>query len=327
MLRLSIIIPVYNVEKYLDQCVSSLFRQGLDENEFEVLLIDDGSTDSSLEISHRWLKIHNNIHVYHQKNQGQAVARNWGIENAKGEYLMFVDSDDYLYENSLFVPMRLISENDYDCIHFVMGIEREDGSVSPRRIDSAKYGQTYSGKFVALNFNMYGSICSYIFKSDLFKATPLRFKSGFVHEDCELWFRLVPKICKIYFYNGLVYHYRFNTNSTDRSLDLNSIKRKYNSDLLVAAELNKLIHNGDLSAELKKHYTRIQNSLVVSHHRAYLQNPKLFPSKNYYYAFVRNLGLLPSFGFARSFRSTLYLHYINLKFLLHKHKITIVCEL
>ena len=100
-LKLSIIIPVYNVEKYIEVCIESLYKQNISEDEFEVILINDGSTDNSLSILQRFEIQHTNITVISQRNQGLSVTRNNGIKAAKGEYILFVDSDDLIIKNSL----------------------------------------------------------------------------------------------------------------------------------------------------------------------------------------------------------------------------------
>ena len=94
-IKVSIIVPVYNVEKYLVQCIESILVQKL--NNYEVILIDDGSTDNSGKICDEYSNKYNEIVVIHQENTGLSGARNTGIKVAKGEYLMFVDSDDYIY--------------------------------------------------------------------------------------------------------------------------------------------------------------------------------------------------------------------------------------
>ena len=91
---LSIIVPVYNVEKYLKTCINSLLEQKLDA--YEIILVDDGSTDSSGGICDEYAKKHEKIQVIHKKNGGLSSARNTGIENAVGKYIGFVDSDDYI---------------------------------------------------------------------------------------------------------------------------------------------------------------------------------------------------------------------------------------
>ena len=100
-MNLSIIIPIYNVEQYVRACLESVFKQGLDENTFEVILINDGTKDKSFEIIKDIVNQHNNIIVIEQTNQGLSAARNTGLSKAKGDYILFVDSDDLLIENSL----------------------------------------------------------------------------------------------------------------------------------------------------------------------------------------------------------------------------------
>lgn len=101
MTQLSIIVPVYNVEKYIRPCIESIFKQGLDEECFEVIIVNDGTQDHSMEMIEDIIQQHNNITVINQENQGLSIARNNGIAAAKGEYILMPDSDDLLIENSL----------------------------------------------------------------------------------------------------------------------------------------------------------------------------------------------------------------------------------
>lgn len=101
MLSLSIIVPVYNVEKYIRPCIESIFNQGLDEECFEVIIINDGTKDKSMEMIADIISQHNNVTVINQENQGLSVVRNNGIALAKGEYILMPDSDDLLIENSV----------------------------------------------------------------------------------------------------------------------------------------------------------------------------------------------------------------------------------
>jgi glycosyltransferase involved in cell wall biosynthesis len=98
---LSIIVPIYNVEKYVRTCIESIFRQGLDENRFEVIIVNDGTQDKSMEVITDIISQHSNIIVIEQENQGLSVARNNGIAKASGEYLFMPDSDDLLFYGSL----------------------------------------------------------------------------------------------------------------------------------------------------------------------------------------------------------------------------------
>ena len=101
MIELSIIVPVYNVEKYVHACLESIFKQGLDDASFEVIIVNDGSTDRSMEMIEYIISQHRNITVINQDNKGLSIARNNGIANAKGKYILMPDSDDLLIENSL----------------------------------------------------------------------------------------------------------------------------------------------------------------------------------------------------------------------------------
>ena len=101
MIKLSIIIPVYQVEQYVHACLESVFSQGLDDEDFEVIIINDGTKDRSMEVIQDIIDQHNNITVINQENLELSMARNNGMAIARGEYIMFVDSDDLLVDDSL----------------------------------------------------------------------------------------------------------------------------------------------------------------------------------------------------------------------------------
>lgn len=116
MTKLSIIVPVYNVEKYIRPCIESIFKQGLDEHEFEVIIINDGTMDNSMEMIADIINQHENISVINQENQGLSIARNKGIATAKGQYILMPDSDDILIENSLKPLLGLAIESQADVV-------------------------------------------------------------------------------------------------------------------------------------------------------------------------------------------------------------------
>ena len=99
--KLSIILPVYNVERYILPCMKSIFKQGLDDADFEIIIVNDGTKDRSMEMIADIVQAHNNITIINQENQGLSVVRNNGIAAAKGEYILMPDSDDLLIENSV----------------------------------------------------------------------------------------------------------------------------------------------------------------------------------------------------------------------------------
>ena len=115
MVKVSIIVPVYNVEKYLSKCLESLINQTL--KDIEIICVNDGSTDNSLSILKEYANKDSRIKIIDKQNEGVSVARNTGIEVATGEYLIFVDSDDYLVENACEKALNTIEHNNSDiCI-------------------------------------------------------------------------------------------------------------------------------------------------------------------------------------------------------------------
>lgn len=103
MILLSIIVPVYNIENYITRCIESLLNQEFSPNEYEIILINDGSTDNSGQICQHYTILYNNIILINQINQGVSAARNLGLEMARGKFICFVDGDDYLISNGLSI--------------------------------------------------------------------------------------------------------------------------------------------------------------------------------------------------------------------------------
>ncbi|HXJ98330.1 MAG TPA: glycosyltransferase [Gelidibacter sp.] len=118
-MKLSVIIPVYNVEKYVAKCLDSVLDQGLDENEYEIIVVNDGTPDGSMEIVGKYAKKHKHIHVINKENGGLSSARNCGIDHAKGKYIYFIDSDDYLVSNSLNVLVDTCERHNLNVLTFL----------------------------------------------------------------------------------------------------------------------------------------------------------------------------------------------------------------
>lgn len=118
-LMLSIIVPIYNASKYLNRCIDSILNQGLDENDYEIILINDGSTDNSLSICNRYVDTKPSIiKVIDKLNEGVAAARNCGINHALGKYIYFIDADDYLIPNGLNYIITSFLDDSIDILSF-----------------------------------------------------------------------------------------------------------------------------------------------------------------------------------------------------------------
>lgn len=129
MIKLSIIVPIYGVEQYLRKCVDSLLNQDILSTEYEIILVEDGGHDKCPQICDDYAAAHDNIRVVHRKNGGLSAARNSGIEIARGEYIMFVDSDDYLQPNVLAALLKRMVEEQLDILRYNYQNVRENGEV------------------------------------------------------------------------------------------------------------------------------------------------------------------------------------------------------
>lgn len=184
---MSIIIPVYNVEQYLNRCIDSLLKQDL--TDCEIILVDDGSTDSSGAICDTY-KDNTNIKIIHKSNGGLSDARNAGIGNALGEYFFFLDSDDFIAEDAIQkIKMHLINSK-CDVLVFKSKLYYEDGMIKDEldySIGSGVYSSQEYMKIIKENPNSVLFCAPYhICKRKLVEHLRLEFQKGILHED-ELW--------------------------------------------------------------------------------------------------------------------------------------------
>jgi len=128
----SIIVPVYNSEKYLRTCLDSLLQQKFEK--YELLLIDNNSTDQSAKICREYQNIFNNIHLIEQRKKGASAARNIGLDNAHGKYILFVDSDDFVEPNLLNELFEVVKDFQYDLVYFNMNI-LNSGTLSVNKLE------------------------------------------------------------------------------------------------------------------------------------------------------------------------------------------------
>jgi glycosyltransferase involved in cell wall biosynthesis len=207
-IKVSIIVPVYNVEKYLDKCIGSVLNQTL--KEYELILINDGSTDKSGEICDYYRECDERVKVVHSKNFGPSAARNIGINLAKGEYLGFIDSDDWvepdMYENLYDACVKTHSELAITGIREV----NEDGLELNKYIPS-------NITFSEILKRAYP--CNKLFKRSLFIENNLFFPTGRYYEDVELIPKLYIKSRGITSVSNISYNYLKRNGSTTTSRD------------------------------------------------------------------------------------------------------------
>lgn len=201
---LSIIIPVYNVEKYITRCLDSIYDQNFDETLFEVIAVNDGSPDNSLSILERYKEIHQNFSIHTKENGGLSSARNKGLELAKGRYVWFVDSDDWITDDSLKTIFEII-EKGYDVISTTLIYSYDDESKNrPERF--IKYDKMVSPDDYILNYSI-GASQRYIIKKQFLEKHNIQFYSGIYHEDEEFGPRLIAPCEKVYLLAKSIYYY------------------------------------------------------------------------------------------------------------------------
>lgn len=203
---LSVIVPVYNVEKYLKRCLESILVQSW--NDYEIILVDDGSTDSSAQICDLYAEKYEMIRVIHKENKGLSDTRNRGIEEASGEYVYFPDSDDWLEPSTFSELSDVIEELTYDIISF----NREFVTSEEDKLISAKSRiQKLSGKQALLEMLKQSDVTGFandkIYRKKLFLDNDIEFPVGKYYEDLGTNYKLFLKATKVYVTNQKYYHY------------------------------------------------------------------------------------------------------------------------
>lgn len=203
---LTVIIPVYNVEKYLKRCVESVLAQ--DWKNYEILLVDDGSTDHSPQICDDYVKAYDFISVIHKENGGLSEARNTGISLAKGEYVYFPDSDDWLEPQTFAELGEMLESREFDIISFNREfVKDEEDVISSDPVET----QSFEGKdaFVQMLKHRYitGFANDKIYRKSLFMDYDILFPKGKYYEDLGTNYKLFLSAKKVYATNQKYYHY------------------------------------------------------------------------------------------------------------------------
>ena len=211
MIKLSIIVPVYNVEQYLEKCLQSCLSQDIPHNEYEIIVVNDGSPDGSLAIAERIAATSSNITIISQKNGGLSVARNTGMSVAKGDYIWFVDSDDWIETNCLKQLTDTLYNEQLDAL-VINRILVVDGVLKNSQ-PNALTDTILSGKEF-LKRTMVNCVAQYtIYNHTLLKKNNLLFKEGIYHEDAEFTPRAYYFVEKMAIKNYQFYYKIFNSTS------------------------------------------------------------------------------------------------------------------
>ena len=220
-LKLSIIIPMYNAEKYIEECLDSILNSNLSKDLFELVIVNDGSKDKSPEIAQDYASKYSNVTYLTQENQGQSTARNYGIKTCKGEYVWCVDADDKVISEQL--PKIIEALDEYRNLD-ILAIQLQNVTEEGQYLDiecsqpMLEHNKVLSGVEAILSGYNPSSICALITKKQLFIDNNIFFVKGITHQDVELTYRLMPCAMKVVFSDIIPYLYIYHPNSTSKSM-------------------------------------------------------------------------------------------------------------
>lgn len=254
--KISIIIPVYNSEKYIEKCLNSIIHQTY--KNLEIIVVNDGSSDNSLNIIKNYSKIDKRIKILNQKNEGVSSARNNALKIKTGEYVMFVDSDDWIELNTCEALINEIKKTKSDIVIYNLCKEYKDYKINNPKFNICcdnedELNQYIRAKIIAPQLKIKGFdiigleyACNKLIKSKLIENIFFEMeKQKAIWEDVLFFSKIFEKKCKVLFVNEYFYHYKINSCSASNNINLDILKINeifYNS-LIKLENRNKLIND------------------------------------------------------------------------------------
>lgn len=256
--KVSVVIPIYNVEKYLERCINSVVNQTYEN--IEIILVDDGSPDNCPAICDDWAKKDNRIKVIHKPNAGLGMARNTGIDNATGEYIFFFDSDDYVDETIVEKCVKSACETKSEIVIYGRKELLEDGSVIEKKINSDK--SFYDAELIKkkllpamFTYDMGFGISAWgkMFSLETIKRNNLKFKSEreIISEDAYFSLEIFSCVSGVSIINEGLYYYYKRENSLSRSFKAD---RQEKNNIFLEKSLAYIKESG-LPDSVEKHLT------------------------------------------------------------------------
>lgn len=297
-IKLSIIIPMYNAEKYIGNCLNSILNSDLPKEEYEVIVINDGSTDKGPEIAQTYASRFPHFRYLTQENQGQSVARNYGIKESKGEYIWCVDSDDEISSSSASSFFNhLYNYSECDIIGSPLSVYNESGELIRVGDDSMIiYNQMISGRNMIMEGFNVGSVCGLLVKKYFLFDFNLFFKEGITHQDFELSIRLFNRARLVLFVKESPYKYIVRKNSTSQSA-VTDKRKKYvydNIELIQTYKNEELLYK-DTDCELSELMKRKSQGVLFGLLLSMYKNRKKWNNNGLNESIIKKLHVLSVF--------------------------------
>ena len=274
---ITVIVPVYNTEKYIEKCIDSLKEQTM--NNIEIIVINDGSTDNTLKILKKLASGDNRIKIINQSNQKQGAARNRGLDLAKGEYIAFVDADDWIDLDYLEKMHNTALKYRADIAVSSMVQKKEKKFKYYLKYDKIESFENINDIINICKFPVKGYVCGKLFKSDVLKN--LRFKENVYYEDTAFLIRAFANTHLLVTVPEVIYHYFSNNSSTVRAIQS---KKKFYDRILSAMDVIEFAVKNNIN---------LPDILIVKA-RKFLSTIKYYRSRIEYYflgmkIYVRNI--------------------------------------
>ena len=206
-MKYSIIIPVYNVEKYIKKCLESILNQSY--NKYEVIIVNDGSPDNSVEIINKYVKKDERFHLFNKENGGLSDARNYGVKQATGDIIVFIDGDDYIDKDLLLnINNEMELSRDIDVVRFQLRLVNDDGKVLEQPGYKVFSGLSSLDAYQIMLENSYIDVAwGYAYRKDFFTKNKFEYAKGKIHEDFGLTHLILVKAKKISSIDYIGYNY------------------------------------------------------------------------------------------------------------------------
>ena len=293
MIKLSIIVPIYGVEQYLRKCVDSLLAQAYED--YEIILVDDGSPDACPQICDSYAAAYKNIHVVNRENGGLSAARNSGIEVAQGEYIMFVDSDDYIEPNVLNGLLAQVERDNLDVLRYRLQYVNPQYEVfNPYKSDPFKgndYSEMPTDGVSFLNSRM-STACyawAFVIKRELLDGCI--FTPGIYFEDTDWTPRMLCKAKRVASTKTVVYNYLMREGSITNAVNRSKQKKVLDDKMHLITTLQQQAIDLRKSGRYNRWYRNMISDTVVS--IIGMLSVEFYAEKDTYLAQLKQLNMYP----------------------------------
>jgi glycosyltransferase involved in cell wall biosynthesis len=260
---LTFIIPVFNTGDYIARCVDSILNSSLSPTDYEIILVNDGSTDNSFEIINQFTSACKSARCITQENRGLGAARNLGLREAKGRYVFFVDSDDYVVSENLSVLAAYAENCQSEVILFESVCRKDNRKDSILNHRPELIGKTFSGEYYLRGYNLQMSVWSCLFLRDFLIRNRLQMPEGIFHEDELFLPTALLKAVDMSFFPKKVYVYNLRDNSITGNKSKGHVEKRIRDFVFVINCLHQLSSKDSLSLAQQTALNRRVHFLVV----------------------------------------------------------------